>query len=101
MIRKDFDINDETYENDTKPFYENISQYIKNHIYYEYISYFLAKKFYMNAMWEGSLEQHIHSATDCLCDIDLFEADVKILNKKLNKFALEITTTNPLQFKIK
>ena len=103
MIRKttNSDISNEKFNTILKPFLDNYDEYIESYIIHEVISYYIAKSYYRNVMYEGSFLQHYNSAKDLINMFGENEEKVKAEVFKLLrvKYALSITNENPLEIK--
>lgn len=104
MLRKctDEDISDEECEKVINPFYDNYHTFVEEYIMPEVIAYYLANSFYRNAMWEATFLQHFNSASDMFNLIsENYEKNKAEVIKLLKlKYALEIISEDPLDFKI-
>ena len=104
MLRKstDEDISDEECEKVINPFYDNYHTFVKEYIMPEVIAYYLANSFYRNAMWEATFLQHFNSASDMfnLISENYEKTKAKVIKLLKLKYALEIISEDPLDFKI-
>lgn len=98
MIRNDFDITDEEFNKIVKPFDDLIDEYIYGNFLYDFVAFYIAKGYQLNAMWESSLSAHVNSAIETLSCIDVDKKfDYKKLKKILEKeYSLIITNDTPL-----
>ena len=104
MLRKctDEDISDEECEKVINPFYDNYHTFVEKYIMPEVIAYYLANSFYRNAMWEATFLQHFNSASDMfnLISENYEKTKVEVIKLLKLKYALEIISEDPLDFKI-
>ena len=104
MLRKctDEDISDEECEKVINPFYDNYHTFVEEYIMPEVIAYYLANSFYRNAMWEATFLQHFNSASDMfnLISENYEKTKVEVIKLLKLKYALEIISEDPLDFKI-
>lgn len=103
MIRPETgkDITDEEFIRVLKPFVDNYDEYLESYILPEIISYYIANAFYRHAMYETTWLQEFNSARDILniteIDVEKVSSEVKKLLRI--KYALEVISDNPLDFK--
>ena len=103
MIRPETgeDITEEEFNTVLKPFIDNYDEYLESYILPELIAYYMANAYYRNAMYETTWIQEFNSARDILnietIDNEKVSAEVKKLLRI--KYALEIISDNPLDFK--
>lgn len=69
MLRTDFDISDEDFEKVNQPFAGAIDNYIKETFLDEYIAFYIATGYNMDALFVGKLSGTLNAAVDSLCDI--------------------------------
>ena len=50
MIRMDYDISDEDFEEVNQPFIEDIHQYVRNNFIFEYLAYYIATGYQNDAL---------------------------------------------------
>lgn len=104
MIRKsnNEDISDEECEKVINPFYDNYNTFIEEYVMPEVIAYYLANSFYRNAMWEATFLQHFNSASDMfnLKSENYEKTKAEVIKLLRLKYALEIISEDPLDFKI-
>jgi hypothetical protein len=104
MLRKSTneDISDEECENVINPFYDNYRIFLEEYVMPEVIAYYLANSFYRNAMWEATFLQHFNSASDMfnLISENYEKTKDEVIKLLRIKYALEIISENPLDFKI-
>ena len=104
MLRKctDEDISDEECKNVIDPFYDNFDEYVVNYIMPEVIAFYIASSFYRNAMWEATFLQHFNSASDMfnLISENYEKTKAEVIKLLRLKYALEIISEDPLDFKI-
>lgn len=103
MLRKctDEDISDEEFEKIIDPFYDNYHTFVEEYIMPEVIAYYLANSFYRNAMWEATFLQHFNSASDMfyLVSKNYKSTKAEVIKLLILKYALEIISEDPLDFK--
>ena len=104
MLRKsnNEDISDNECEKVINPFYDNYHTFIEEYVMPEVIAYYLANSFYRNAMWEATFLQHFNSAADMfnLISENYEKTKVEVIKLLRLKYALEIISEDPLDFKI-
>ena len=101
MFRTDFDISEDDFANVVNPHNKLISDHIYKEILFQFVAFYIASGYRMNALWEGSLIGHVNSAIEslsCVIFKDNFDSTElkKILSEKYN---LTIINENPLTFK--
>lgn len=101
MIRKDINLyNDEEFEKIRRPFKDAIDDYFEQKILYDFVSFYLATGFEMNALWENKLNIHVYSAIATLAGMYIQNFDYKKLKNILKtKYNLIITSDSPMQIK--
>ena len=103
MLRKctDEDISDEECEKIIDPFYDNYHTFVEEYVMPEVIASYLANSFYRNAMWEATFLQHFNSASDMfnLVSKNYKKTKAEVVKLLRLKYALEIISENPLDFK--
>ena len=103
MIRPETgeDITEEEFNTVLKPFIDNYDEYLESYVLPELIAYYMANAYYRNAMYETTWIQEFNSARDILnietIDDEKVSAEVKKLLRI--KYALEVVSDNPLDFK--
>lgn len=97
MIRNDYDLSDEDFDNVIKPFDKALREYVNNFVH-EYLAFYLATGFKLDALWEGTLSGHISSALDGLCEIPINDSDVsKVREIMKNKYSLILTDNEQIE----
>ena len=103
MLRKctDEDISDEECEKIIDPFYDNYHTFVEEYVMPEVIAYYLANSFYRNAMWEAIFLQQFNSTSDMfnLVSKNYKKTKVEVIKLLRLKYALEIISEDPLDFK--
>lgn len=103
MIRPETgkDITDEEFIRVLKPFVDNYDEYLETYILPEVISYYIANAYYRHAMYETTWIQEFNSARDILniTEIDVDKVSNEVRKLLRIKYALEIISDNPLDFK--
>lgn len=101
MIRKrnGKDITDEEFLNIILPFENVLEEYFINNIIYEFVAFYLAKRYEMSSLWECPLQHQINSAIETLAGIIIKD---KFDNNKLHKilkdkYSIQIIDTNTSQ----
>ena len=103
MIRPETgkNITEEDFNTVLKPFIDNYDKYLESYVLPELIAYYMANAYYRNAMYETTWIQEFNSARDILnietIDDEKVSAEVKKLLRI--KYALEVISYNPLDFK--
>ena len=103
MIRPETgkDITDEEFIKVLKPFVDNYDEYLETYILPEIISYYIANAYYRHAMYETTWIQEFNSARDILniTEIDVIKVATEVKKLLRVKYALEIISEDPLDFK--
>lgn len=102
MFRTDFnEISDDDFVKVVRPHDKEIDKYIRDNILYEFIAFYLARGYELNALWQGSLEAHANSAIESMSGIQFrSNYDYKRLKKVLkDKYGYLIVNDNPLDLK--
>ena len=101
MIRKrnGKDIIDEEFLNIIVPFENVLEEYFIKNIVYEFVAFYLAKRYEMSSLWECPLQHQINSAIETLAGIRIKEKfDNNELYKILkDKYSIKIIDTNTSQ----
>lgn len=99
MIRMDLnDIDDDTFLNVVLPFEDKVNDYVMTTFIYDYLAYYIATKYNMNAMWSCSMKQEVNSALCTLCSFEEASIDYKKVKDLLfKKYHLRMTHDNPMQ----
>lgn len=104
MFRNDFGkLSDDEFLEVVEPHNKAISDYIKNNVLYDFVAFYIAKGYELNALWEENLTVHVNSAIEHLSAIEFKnQYDYDILKFILEKkYSLVITNENPLKVKEK
>ena len=84
MIRMDYDISDEDFEEVNQPFIEDIHQYVRNNFIFEYLAYYIATGYRNDALWAGKLSGLFNGAIDELCGLQFgLNGDIERLREIL------------------
>lgn len=99
MIRSDFDISDDDYAKVSEPFVNSINKYLKDTFIDDYIAFYIASGYNMDALFKGSLSGVFNAAVDSLCDIQFgSDEDIKRLKAILkDKYNLLLTSDTELE----
>ena len=99
MIRSDFDISDDDFDKVSKPFVKDIARYIRDNFIHEYMAYYLATGYRMDALWKGTLSGVFSGAIDDLCNVEFgSDEDLKKLKCTLrDKYNLLLTSDIDLE----
>ena len=99
MIRHDCsDIDEETFLNYVVPASDTVKKYVVDNFLYDYVAFYLATYYKMDAMWECKMEQEVNSALCSLCNYENTELDYKkIKNILREKYQINITNEIPLE----
>lgn len=99
MIRSDFDISDEDYDKVSKPFEDALDEYLRNNFIYDYIAFYIARGYQLDALFEGTLSGVFNAAIDSTCSIEFgSEEDVKKLKDILrDRYNLLLTSDTELE----
>lgn len=103
FIKNNNSISDKDFLELIEPFNIALSEYVKKNILYEFVAFYIAKGFELNALYEDDLTSHVNSAIDHLSSIEFknsfnYDALKKLLNEK---YSLIITNELPLKIKEK
>lgn len=86
MLRNDYDISDEEFGKIMEPFEAALCNYIANNFIYDYLAFYIATGYRMDALWDGDLVGHVNSAFDSICDVEYkYGLDYKHLKKVIKK----------------
>lgn len=99
MIRTDCsDIDEETFLNYVMPANDAVKKYVIDNFLYDYVAFYLATYYKMDAMWECKMEQEVNSALCSLCNFEGTELDYeKIKHILRTKHQINITNEIPLE----
>ena len=99
MIRHDCsDIDEETFLNYVVPASDTVKKYVIDNFLYDYVAFYLATYYKMDAMWECKMEQEVNSALCSLCNYENTELDYeKIKNILREKYQINITNEITLE----
>lgn len=100
MFRTDFNISDEEFVKVVEPHNKAIDEYLRDKVVYEFVAFYLATGYELNALWESSLLAHYNGALESLCGVsfkNLNEFD-KVKSILKNKYNLIVVNEEPLQF---
>lgn len=94
------DITTEEFNDIVGPFFDVCTEYLEKEVVPEYVSYFIATGYNMNAIWGASFDIHIGSAMDMFnfdCK-DYTTLKAKVIKILCNKYRLRIISEDPLDF---
>lgn len=99
MIRTDYDISDEDFEEVNQPFIEDIHQYVRNNFIFEYLAYYIATGYRNDALQAGKLSRLFNGAIDELCGLQFgLNGDIERLREILkDKYNLLLTSDVDLE----
>ena len=103
MFRTDFDISDDDFVKAVEPHNVAIDNYLYENVVYEFVAFYLASGYKLNALWEGSLLAHYNGALESLSGVTFKnkkEFD-KVKNILQAKYDLTVINEEPLQFATK
>ena len=80
-MRRDYEIDEETFDKIMDKFESELFKYIKDTFLYDYIAFYIAKGIELDALWEGNFSGKVNAAMDTLCSLELEREDYKILKK--------------------
>ena len=95
----DEDITDDEFDKIVAPFDKLMTEYIDKNVVPEFVAYYLAKGYNLNALWKNSLKVHCNSSVECLADIRHFDYN-KIIEILETKYNLKVINTAPLEFEV-
>ena len=101
MFRKNLNnTSDAEFDNIVIPFNKKCYEYLENYAIPEYVAFYIANGYMMNAIWEESFDKMIHSASDIFnYSFDSFDTIKKNVISILKiKYNLNIKSENPLSF---
>lgn len=97
MIRKDYDISDKEFDKIIKPFDDALHNYVRSFLH-DYLAFYIATAYRMDALWEGTLSGHINTALDRICEVDITQMDITKIKKILKeKHSLILTNDKNIQ----
>ena len=100
MFRNDFGkLSDDKFLEVVEPHNKAISEYIKNNILYDFVAFYIAKGYELNALWEENLTVHVNSAIEHLSAVEFKnQFDYAIFKFILEKkYSLVVTNEKPLK----
>lgn len=99
MIRKNEDLakmSDDEFDSIVKPFDDKLTEYVENNILHQYVAYYIATAYKMDALWDNKFNLTVYSALDQLaqftdknCDMD----KIKFILK--NEYKLKVVSDDP------
>ncbi len=94
------DITEEEYKLYVEPFANKCYEHLENEVLPDYIAFYLATGFAMNALWQADFKIHIQSAAGMfnMNDIDYDSLKAKVIKILYNKFRVKVINENPLDF---
>lgn len=101
MLRNDFDIGDEEFAKVVEPHGKECDEYIRQNVIYDFVAFYLASGYRLNAIWEGNLIPHVNSAVETLAGSVYLKKnfDTERLKKILKeKYNLTVISEDPLIF---
>lgn len=103
MIRQNKDLSkmsDDEFENIVIPFENKISDYVYENIVDNYVAYYIATAYNMNALWDGKIELTIESAIDKLGNYLSDNYNIKKIKSILEKeYKLKVVSDDPTDIK--
>ena len=79
-------------------FNDAVKKYVINNFLYDYVAFYIATYYKMDAMWECKMEQEVNSALCSLCNFEGTELDYeKIKHILRTKHQINITNEIPLE----
>ena len=101
MIRKESeDISDDIFEKVIKPFNESMHNHISKNIINEYVAFYIASSYEMDALYENSIINVFGEAVESLRQVSNMDFDTAIIKELLKeKYNLEIKKEIPLEIK--
>lgn len=99
MIRSDFDISEEDYDKISIPFGNALDEYLRDNFIYDWMAFYVAKGYQMDALFEGTLSGIFNAALDSLCSLQFgSDEDIKKLKAILkDKYDLLLTSDKDLE----
>ena len=82
MIRSDFDISEEDYDKISIPFGNALDEYLRDNFIYDWMAFYIARGYQMDALFKGTLSGVFNAAIDSICDIE-FGSDEDIEKLKV------------------
>ena len=101
MIRSDFDISEEDYDKVSIPFGDALDEYLRNNFICDWMAFYIARGYQMDALFKGTLSGVFNAAIDSICDIKFGStADIERLKAILkDKYNLLLTSDTHLEIK--
>ncbi len=97
MIRKNYDLSEDEFFKIINPFDEALHNYVRTFLH-EYLAFYIATAYKMDALWEGTLSGHINTALDRICEVDIESDDIKKVKGILkNKYSLILTNDKSIK----
>ncbi len=97
MIRKDYEMSDKEFDKIIKPFDDALHDYVKTFLH-DYLAFYIATAYRMDALWEGTLSGHINTALDRICEVDITQMNITKVKKILEeKHSLILTNDKNIQ----
>lgn len=100
MFRTDYGISDKKFDKIVRPHDQLVKEHLYNNVLFDFIAFYIAKGYELDALWEGNLIGHVNAAIESLsCVIfkeDFDSTKLKKIFKK--KYGLTIINENPLMF---
>lgn len=99
MIRSDFDISDEEFDKVSKPFSDALDEYLRDYFIDDYMAFYIAKGYQMDALFDGTLSGVFNAAIDSVCNINFGSTeDIERLKAILkDKYNLLLTSDTHLE----
>lgn len=99
MFRTDFNISDDDFVKAVEPHNKAIDEYLRKNVVYDFIAYYIASGYKMDALWESSLLAHYNGALESMCGVTFRNekefGEIKRILKK--KYKLIVVNEEPLQ----
>ena len=99
-LRTDYEISDEEFERDCKPFDDEIDLWLKEHtdILNDFVTFYIARGLKHNVLWNGSFYGLISSAVDTCCQhYDSKDINIdKVINNLLNQYGIKTIEDNEI-----
>ncbi len=99
MIRSDFDISEEDYDKISIPFGNALDEYLRDNFIYDWMAFYIARGYQMDALFKGTLSGVFNAAIDSVCDIKFGSTeDIERLKAILkDKYNLLLTSDTHLE----
>ena len=103
MIRKNEDLahmSDDEFDSIVKPFDNKLNEYVENNILHQYVAYYIATAYKMDALWDNKFNLTVYSALDQLAQFTDKDCDMDKIKFILEKeYKLKVVSDDPTDIK--